>query len=98
MGWSEPANMYFLSHDTRPIPYLVHSYDSIPLKLVLQIIDFLFSFTVQALQERMVKDFKSKMKEIQKKHDDEKQKLQKDLEKERQKTKDHKKSIEKEVR
>ena len=68
-----------------------------PLKLVLQFNAFLFSLTLQALQERMVKDFKSKMKEVQRKHDDEKHKLQKDLDKERQKMKDHKKSIEKEV-
>lgn len=45
----------------------------------------------------MAKDFKTKMKEIQSTHEEEKQKLQKELEKERQNSKERRKIIEKEV-
>lgn len=45
----------------------------------------------------MTKDFKTKMKEFQRKHEEEKQMLQKDLDKERQNSKEQRKIIEKEV-
>ena len=49
------------------------------------------------LQERMNKDFKLRMKEMQRKNDEEKQKLQKELDKERRNFKEQRKIIEKDV-
>ena len=45
----------------------------------------------------MTKDFKMHVKEIQRKNEDEKQKLQKELEKEKRNFKEQRKAIEKEV-
>lgn len=45
----------------------------------------------------MIKDFRTQAKEIQRKNDDEKQALQKELEKERRNFKEQRKAIEKEV-
>ena len=33
MGWSEPANIYFLSHDIQRVLYLVLLYGDVPLKV-----------------------------------------------------------------
>ena len=49
------------------------------------------------LQERMNKDFKLRMKETQRKNDEEKQKLQKELDKEHRNFKEQRKIIEKDV-
>lgn len=46
----------------------------------------------------MTKDFKTQMKETHRKHEEEKQRLQKDMEKERRNFKEQRKNIEKEVR
>ena len=45
----------------------------------------------------MTKDLKAKMKETQRKHEEEKQRLQRDLDKERQSMNEQRKKIEKEV-
>ena len=45
----------------------------------------------------MTKDFKTKMKENQRRHEEEKQRLQKDMEQDRRNFKEQRKHIEKEV-
>ena len=52
---------------------------------------------MQTLQERMTKDFTTKMKDLQRKHEQEKQQLQKELDKERRSIKEQRKLIEKDV-
>ena len=52
---------------------------------------------MQVLQERMTKDFMMKMKDVQRKHEHEKQQLQKELDKERRSIKEQRKLIEKDV-